>query len=226
MSKNNKISRSQIELFIDCPRCFWLDVKFKIKRPEKISGGYIGSKYDPLLKNYFDKHREINKTPKEIENHNLSLFSDLETLKIWRGRGIEYFHEKHNITYYGKIDDILVKDEYLIPFDFKTTTSKNFQIYEEYKRQLEIYGYLLKKNNYPVLDIGIFYVVKIDINENFEKIEEREIVKIENLNYEIYDEILENLIKVYRSEEEPEPNSNCEFCKRDIEIIDLNKNRY
>ncbi len=222
MSKNNKISRSQIELFIDCPRCFWLDVKFKIKRPE-FKGGYIGSKYDPLLKNYFDKYRENNKTPEEMEKHNLSLFFDIGTLKTWRGKGIEYFHKKHNVIYYGKIDDLLTKDEYLIPFDFKTTISRNFQIYEDYKRQLEIYGYLLKKNNYPVLDLGVLYVVKIDINENFEKIEEREIVKIENLNYEIYDEILENLIETYNSEKEPDPNPNCEFCKRDIEIISLNK---
>jgi len=36
MNKNNKISRSQIELFIDCQRCFWLDVKFKIKNGFKI----------------------------------------------------------------------------------------------------------------------------------------------------------------------------------------------
>jgi hypothetical protein len=223
MNKNNKISRSQIELFIDCPRCFWLDVKFKIKRPEKFGGGYIGSKYDPLLKNYFDKHRENNKTPEEIEKHNLSLFFDIETLKTWRGKGIEYFHEKHNVIYYGKIDDLLTKDEYLIPFDFKTTISRNFQIYEDYKRQLEIYGYLLKKNNYPVLDTGVLYVVKIDINENFEKVEEREIIFIEDLNYEIYDEILENLIEIYNSEKEPDPNPNCEFCKRDREIIDLNK---
>ncbi|MFZ8830237.1 MAG: hypothetical protein ACO2OO_02210 [Candidatus Aenigmatarchaeota archaeon] len=136
MNKNNKISRSQIELFIDCPRCFWLDVKFKIKRPEKFSGGYIGSKYDQLLKNCFDKHRENNKTPEEIEKHELSLFSDIETLKTWRGKGIEYFHEEHNIIYYGKIDELLTKEEYLIPFDFKTTTSKNFQIYERDKKSL------------------------------------------------------------------------------------------
>jgi hypothetical protein len=32
-----------------------------------------------------------------------------------------------------------------------------------------------------------------------------------------------NLIEIYNSEKEPEPNSNCEFCKRDREIIDLNK---
>jgi CRISPR/Cas system-associated exonuclease Cas4 (RecB family) len=81
MNKNNKISRSQIELFIYCPRCFWLDVKFKIKSPEKFSSGYIGNKYDQLLKNCFDKHRENNKTSEEIEKHELSLFSDIETLK-------------------------------------------------------------------------------------------------------------------------------------------------
>jgi hypothetical protein len=198
-------------------------LNLKLKDQKKFSGGYIGSKYDPLLKNYFDKHRENNKIPEEIEKHQLSLFPDFETLKIWRGKGIEYFHQKHNVIYYGKIDDLLTKDEYLIPFDFKTTISKNFQIYEDYKRQLEIYGYLLKKNNYSVLDLGVLYVVKIDINENFEKIEERDIVKIENLNYEIYDEILENLIEIYNSEKEPDPNPNCEFCKRDIEIISLNK---
>ena len=82
---------------------------------------------------------------------------------------------------------------------------------------------MLKKNNYQVLDIGVFYVVKIDINENFEKIEEREIVKIENLNYESYDEILENLIEIYNSKNEPDPSPNCDFCKRDIEILSLNK---
>jgi hypothetical protein len=224
MDKNNKISRSQIELFIECPRCFWLDVKFKIKRPQKFSGGYIGSKYDPLLKNYFDKHRENNETPEDIKKHNLNLFSDIETLKIWRGKGIEYFHERHNVVYYGKIDDLLTKDDYLIPFDFKATISKNFQIYEDYKRQLEIYGYLLKKNNYQVLNIGVLYVVKIDIDENFEKQEEKEVILIEDLNYDIYDEILDKLIEVYNSDKEPDPNPDCEFCKRDIEIINFKQN--
>jgi hypothetical protein len=52
-------------------------VKFKIKRPEKFSGSYIGSKYDLLLKNCFDKHSENNKTPEGIEKHELSLFSDI-----------------------------------------------------------------------------------------------------------------------------------------------------
>jgi hypothetical protein len=28
-----KVSRSKIELFMQCPRCFWLDVRLKITRP-------------------------------------------------------------------------------------------------------------------------------------------------------------------------------------------------
>ncbi|HEY5442248.1 MAG TPA: hypothetical protein VIJ68_01780, partial [Candidatus Saccharimonadales bacterium] len=28
-----KISRSKIELFMQCPRCFWLDARLKIGRP-------------------------------------------------------------------------------------------------------------------------------------------------------------------------------------------------
>jgi len=226
MKEKLEFSRMDIELFIECPRCFWLKKKFNIKRPEKIAGGFIGSKYDPLLKRYFDKHRNIKKTPQEIEKYNLSLFFNLKKLTTWRNQGIIYFHERHNAVYFGKIDDILVEKTSLVPFDFKATISRNFQVYESYKRQLEIYGYLLKQNGEKVSNKGVLYVVKIDIDENFEKIEEREVIIIEDLNYEIYDEILENLIETYHSKEFPNSNSNCEFCKRDQQILELYKLYY
>lgn len=40
-NNNIKISQWKIELFIKCPRCFWLEVKYNIKKPEKSSGGFI-----------------------------------------------------------------------------------------------------------------------------------------------------------------------------------------
>src|SRR3990167_2456302 len=51
-----KISRSKIELFMQCPRCFWLDVRLKIKRP---SGPpfQINKAIDELLKKEFDNYR-------------------------------------------------------------------------------------------------------------------------------------------------------------------------
>jgi CRISPR/Cas system-associated exonuclease Cas4 (RecB family) len=221
MKRNNKISRSKIELFIDCPRCFWLEVKHNIKRPESITGGFIGQKYDPLIKNEFDNYRQTGLKPEKLKELELELFDDYEKLKVWRSKGVEFYHQEHNFVYWGKIDELLIdKNGNLVPFDFKTTLSKNFQIHESYKRQLEIYGYLLLKNGESVANYGAFYVIKIDVIKELENlhkretliIEERDIVLVENLDYKKYDEILENLKEVYYSEKEPEPNPECPFC--------------
>lgn len=219
--KKIKISRSKIELFLNCPRCFWLDVKHKIERPKEFEGGYLGSKYDPHLKSYFDKLRKENSNLEELEKHNLKLYPDLDKIKIWRKSGVEFFHEDHGFVYYGKIDDLLVTHSgTLVPFDFKITTSNNFTLYPSEKRQLEIYGYLFYKRGFEVANFGIIYKIKVDINENFEKIEERKIFT-QDLDYSPYDEILEKLKETYYSDKEPNPSQNCAFCKRDEQIRKL-----
>src|SRR3989344_6168580 len=52
-----KLSRSKIELSLECPRCFWLDMKQKIKRPPPMPYT-INNAVDYLLKQEFDVHRE------------------------------------------------------------------------------------------------------------------------------------------------------------------------
>lgn len=221
MKSKIKISRSKIELFVECPRCFWLEMKHNIKRPEVFAGGFIGQKYDPLIKNEFDVHRQNLTKPDRLEELELNLFDDFEKLKSWRNKGIEFYHQEHNFVYYGKIDELLIdKDGNFVPFDFKTTLSKNFQIYESYKRQLEIYGYLFLKNGHQVANYGAFYVVKIDIVKDFQNLnkyetvimEEKDVVIVENLDYSKYDEILENLKEVYYSDKAPDPYPDCSFC--------------
>lgn len=219
--KEIKISRSQIERFIECPRCFWLEAKHKIKRPEGIKGGYIGSKYDSKLKSFFDNLRLNGGVLEELNNHNLTLFPDLEKLKIWRNKGIEFYHKEHGFIYYGRIDDLLItKEGFLAPFDYKVTISQELKIYEYEKRQLEIYSYLFNKIGMDVSDIGVIYKIKVDIDENFEKIEERKFF-IEKISYSIYDDILENLKEIYFSEKEPEPNQKCEYCKWYLQNIKI-----
>src|SRR4051812_9681296 len=51
-----KISRSKIELFTQCPRCFWLDARLKIKRPSS-PPFQINKAIDELLKKEFDSYR-------------------------------------------------------------------------------------------------------------------------------------------------------------------------
>src|SRR5438045_732662 len=52
-----KVSRSKIELFIQCPRCFWLDVRLKIRRPDGPPFS-INKAIDELLKKEFDAYRQ------------------------------------------------------------------------------------------------------------------------------------------------------------------------
>src|SRR3989339_1664927 len=54
-----RLSRSKIDLFIKCPRCFYLDRKLGVGQPP----GYpfsLNSAVDKLLKKEFDIHRANN----------------------------------------------------------------------------------------------------------------------------------------------------------------------
>ena len=232
MNKNNQeISRTKVELYLECSRCFWLDVRYGIRRPRLNLAGNIGSKYDSLIKKYFDECRKKGETPKEIRelDTDLCLFPYSKLIDRWRN-GIGYRYPNSTITFYGEIDDLLIKRDQLVPLDIKTTISRDFQIPEAYKRQLEFYGYLLKRNGYSLSDFGVLYVIRIDTDGDFQKIKEgkalievREARIVENLNYENWDKILEDLINVYNSEKEPDPAENCEFCQRDKKIMELRK---
>ena len=48
-----KISRSKIDLFLECPRCFYLDVVKKIKRPPGFPFN-LNNAVDMLLKKEFN----------------------------------------------------------------------------------------------------------------------------------------------------------------------------
>ena len=104
-----KISRSGLKLFLDCPRCFWLNVHHKIKRPP----GYpytLSAAVDYLVKQEFDKYRVDGKLPPVFAKEGLDakLFVD-EKLHDWRNnfRGVSYFDEDLNAILYGAVDDIL-----------------------------------------------------------------------------------------------------------------------
>ncbi len=53
-----KVSRSKIDLFLECPRCFYLDVVKKIKRPPGFPFN-LNNAVDMLLKKEFDRDREV-----------------------------------------------------------------------------------------------------------------------------------------------------------------------
>jgi hypothetical protein len=119
-----KISRATLQLYLECPRCFWLAKKFKIKRPKPYPYT-LNSLIDILLKSEFDEARN-KKEPHDIfKQHRVEAipFPDYSKIKEWRNNGIAYYFPELNAKLYGKIDEVVMFliDQTLSPIDFKAT---------------------------------------------------------------------------------------------------------
>lgn len=159
-----KISRSKIELFMQCPRCFWLDVRLKVKRPST-PPFRINSAIDELFKKEFDTYRSKGKPhPLMVEYKVAAVPFAHEKLNVWRQNftGVATVHEATNLHIFGAIDDIWVNDDgELIVVDYKATAkdadvSIDADWQSAYKRQMEIYQWLLRQNDFKVNNTGYF----------------------------------------------------------------------
>ncbi len=159
-----KVSRSKIELFTQCPRCFWLDARLKIKRPSSPPFN-INKAIDELFKKEFDIYRaKAEPHPLMTDNQINAVPFQHDDLDKWRYNftGVQALHEPTNFQVFGAVDDIWVNENgELIVVDYKATAKSSevgidsdWQI--SYKRQLEVYQWLLRQNGFKVNDTGYF----------------------------------------------------------------------
>lgn len=182
----HKLSRSKIELFTQCQRCFWLGERLKIKRPDT-PPFQINKAIDELFKKEFDTYRS-NKQPHPLMvEYNIDAVPYAhKDLDKWRENfvGVQAIHEPTNFIIFGAVDDIWVNSSNeLIVVDYKATSKKtvvnldsDWQI--SYKRQLEIYQWLLRQNGFTVSDTGYFVYAngKQDASGFYDKLEFKTIV--------------------------------------------------
>lgn len=160
-----KISRSKIDLFLACPRCFYLDRRLGVGRPPGFPFS-LNSAVDALLKKEFDFHR-VNQSahPLMVQYGVNAVPFQHEKIDEWRDslrRGVQYHDRATNLVITGGIDDAWVNPKgELIVVDYKAT-SKNGEVsldaewQDGYKRQMEVYQWLLRKNGFKVSDTGYF----------------------------------------------------------------------
>ncbi|MEK9156139.1 MAG: PD-(D/E)XK nuclease family protein [Patescibacteria group bacterium] len=160
-----KLSRSKIDLFVKCPRCFYLDRKLGIARPD-MPGWPINSAIDELLKREFDLHRAKGEAHPLMKHYGIDAVPFAhEKMDEWRDslrRGIQYLHKPTGLILTGGIDDLWVKSSSeLIIVDYKaTSTVKEITLDDEYKggykRQIEIYQWLFRQNGFAVSNQAYF----------------------------------------------------------------------
>ncbi len=161
------LSRSKIDLFLECPRCFYLDNKLGTARPPGFPFN-LNSAVDALLKKELDIHRAHGTVHPLAKTYGLDAvpFSHAK-MDEWRNalsQGVKYVHDATGLTVRGGVDDIWInKDGELIVIDYKAT-SKDGRIesldedwHRGYKRQIEIYQWLLRKNGFRVSDTGYWF---------------------------------------------------------------------
>lgn len=178
-----KVSRSKIELFMQCPRCFWLDVRLKITRPSSPPFN-INKAIDELFKKEFDKYRQEKKPHPLMAKFKVDAIPfHHENLDQWRETfvGVTTLHEPTNLHVFGGIDDVWVDSNgKLIVVDYKATAKErevsidsDWQI--AYKRQLEVYQWLLRQNGFEVSDTGYFVYTngRMDLDGFNDKVEFR-----------------------------------------------------
>lgn len=219
------LSRSKIDLFSECERCFYLDNKLGVARPPGFPFN-LNSAVDALLKKELDTHRAKG------TQHPLAKAYGLDAIPLahakmdeWRDalrHGVKHFHEATGLTVRGGVDDIWVnKAGELIVIDYKAT-SKDGKIesldedwHRGYKRQLEVYQWLLRKNGFTVSDTGYwFYANASKDREAFDGRLDFQLTLVPYTGSTDWVEgTLLNLKKCLDSDQIPQAGADCDYCK-------------
>jgi hypothetical protein len=162
-----KISRSKIDFFLECPRCYYLDQRLGVKRPDSYPLT-LNIAVDHLLKKEFDIHRAAKTAHPMMETYGIDAVPfQHPKMDEWREnfKGIQVHHEPTNFTVTGAVDDIWVNPAgELIVVDYKATAKATAPTLDgdlgaQYQRQMEVYQWLLKQSGFKVSPTGYFVYV-------------------------------------------------------------------
>lgn len=217
-----KLSRSKIEDFIRCQRCFYLDRRLGIGRPS-MPGFSLNVAVDALLKKEFDLHRVNASTHPLMEKYGIDAVPfQHEKMDQWRSnfKGVQYLHEPTNFIVTGAVDDIWInKKGELLVVDYKATSTQeeinlDGQYKAGYKRQLEIYQWLLRQNGFKVSDVG--YFVYANGKKDRKAFDGRLDFDVEIIEYKGDDSWVEKAIieahECLMGDKLPEYTPECEYC--------------
>lgn len=218
-----KISRSKIDLFLECPKCFYCDRRLGISRPKGFPFS-LNSAVDSLLKQEFDVYRAKETKHPLIEKYGIDARPvPHEDLNKWRDNftGVQYLYKPANFLVFGAIDDLWQnsKGEYIV-VDYKATSKReeitelNEDWHENYKRQMEVYQWLLRQNGYKVSDTG--YFVYCNGIKDAKAFDQKLEFRVNLISYKGNDSWVEKTIaeikKCLDGNQVPESGSNCEYC--------------
>jgi PD-(D/E)XK nuclease superfamily len=221
-TKPFKLSRSKVELYINCPRCFYLDRRLKVGQPPGFPFN-LNSAVDSLLKNEFDFYRQ-NKEPHPymVEMGIDAIPYQDERLDIWRQNfiGVSYLHPETNFHLFGAVDDLWIdnKTGEIIVVDYKSTSKAGVITINEpwqagYRRQMEFYQWLLRQNGLKVSNKGWFVYCNGIKEGTFNNQLDFNVSLLDYTgNGDWIEPTITSIKKCLNSDKIPDAHDECEYC--------------
>ena len=165
-----EIGRGKIETFIKCPACFYMDRVLGIKFPQTF-GWNINIATDVLLKRDFNQYRELQQAhPFLIASGKGHLVpfqhEDFNRWTIAQQLGLRTTHEPTHFIIGGGLDDVWSNTQtgQIHVVEYKSTSSgtigKEITLDDpwkiSYRRQVEMYQWILRQNGFDVSDTTYF----------------------------------------------------------------------
>jgi len=220
-NKPYKVSRSGIELFLECPRCFYINQRLGIRRPSGPPFN-INSLVDRLLKKEFDLHRAKGTTHPLMKQYGVDAVPFRhQQIDEWREnfKGVQVNYAPTNLIVTGAIDDLWLNPAgEIMVVDYKAT-SKSGEVTIDaewqlaYKRQIEVYQWLVRKQGLKVSDTGYFVYCN---GQDAEAFDGRIEFSVKLLPYTGSDRWVEGTLTELKaclmSDDIPNQPADCEFC--------------
>ena len=225
--KNNlspyPLNRTKIDLYFDCKKCFYLDLRKGVRRPYG-PPLVLNSTVNQIVKSEFDKYRKSKTSHPIMKDFNPDMIpADHEKLELWRNplMGIKYLHRETNLQLTGVINDLWlnIRDNQFLLVDYKFTSKKDYiskdSLWSGHWKQLSFYKYLIEKQELEISPIGIIILFN-----------GKKSTTIFNKKLEFSSHIFSNfldtswveskILEIYgllQSDSVPYPSSYCKYCK-------------
>ncbi|MDZ4225739.1 MAG: PD-(D/E)XK nuclease family protein [Candidatus Andersenbacteria bacterium] len=199
-----------------------MDRRLGVGRPP----GYpfnLNSAVDTLLKKEFDWHRARGSKHPLMEAYKIDAVPfKHEKMNEWREnfKGVRALHKATNLVITGAVDDVWVNPQgELIVVDYKSTAKESevnidapWQI--GYKRQMEVYQWLLRQNGFKVANTGYFVYAngRTDRKAFDGKLEFDVTVLPYTGSADWIEGALTDIKKCLMGEEVPLSGKDCDFC--------------
>jgi len=161
---------------------------------------------DSIIKNYFNKYRELNELPPIIQGKIAG------RLAVDMPKTLTY-EEENGITLTGRPDEYFeLNDKSIVAFDHKTKSKAPDEVHSSYQLQLNVYSYLLKVLGYKTTNKAyLAFYCPDDCELHNGMCIHCTVIEVKT-NLSDVKELLEKAYNVLNGSM-PKHSDNCDYCK-------------